>query len=110
MSKENAAAVTMDAADLGKPDLFETVSLQTPIPRKGGAITELTLRKPAAGELRGLSLVDLMKMDVNELTILLPRISQPTITADDVRKLDPADLVELGGAVVGFLLKKEHTA
>jgi len=109
MSKESTI-VEVDAADLGKPGLFEAITLQAPIRRKGGDIAEVTLRKPAAGELRGLSLVDLMKMDVNELTILLPRISQPTITADDVRKLDPADLVELGGAVVGFLLKKEHTA
>lgn len=108
MSKENTT-VTVDAADLGKPGLFEAVPLQTPIARKSGDIAELTLRKPAAGELRGLSLVDLMKMDVNELTTLLPRITQPSITAEDVRQLDPADLVELGGAVVGFLLKKERT-
>lgn len=108
MSKESTT-VAVDAADLGKPGLFESVPLQTPITRKSGDVTELTLRKPAAGELRGLSLVDLMKMDVNELTTLLPRIAQPSITADDVRQLDPADLVELGGAVVGFLLKKERT-
>lgn len=79
-----------------------TVKLSTPIKRSSGEVAELTLRKPATGELRGLKLMDLMNMDVNALSVLLPRIVQPTITKQDVDSMDMADVLELGVAVVGF--------
>lgn len=79
-----------------------TVPLSTPIKRNGGDIDALTLRKPAAGELRGLKLMDVMQMDVNAMGILLPRIAQPTITKADVDALELSDMVDLGVAVVGF--------
>lgn len=80
-----------------------TVTLSKPIERTSGAITELTLRKPATGELRGLKLMDLLQMDVNALSILLPRIAQPTITKADIDALDPVDATALGLEVIGFL-------
>jgi Phage tail assembly chaperone proteins, E, or 41 or 14 len=80
----------------------KTVQLSTPIKRNGGDVAELTLRKPATGELRGLKLTDVLQMDVNSLGVLLPRIAQPTITKADVDALDPADAMELGLAVLGF--------
>ncbi|HDR8929199.1 TPA: phage tail assembly protein [Burkholderia vietnamiensis] len=84
-----------------------TVTLDTPIERNGGTpITEITLRKPAAGELRGTSLNALVNLDVDALGKVLPRISSPTLTEFDVQQLDPADLVQLGVAFAGFLLPK----
>lgn len=84
-----------------------TVTLDTPIERNGGLpITEITLRKPAAGELRGTSLNALVNLDVDALGKVLPRISSPTLTEFDVQQLDPADLVQLGVAFAGFLLPK----
>ena len=79
-----------------------TVKLSTPIKRSTGDVVELTLRKPATGELRGLKLMDVMQMDVNALGVLLPRIVQPSITKADVDAMDMADVLELGVAVVGF--------
>lgn len=79
-----------------------TVKLSTPIKRSTGDVVELTLRKPATGELRGLKLMDVMQMDVNALGVLLPRIVQPSITKQDVDAMDMADVLELGVAVVGF--------
>ena len=79
-----------------------TVTLSTPIKRSTGDVVELTLRKPAAGELRGLKLMDVMTMDMNSLGVLLPRIVQPSITKADVDAMDMADVLELGLAVMGF--------
>jgi hypothetical protein len=81
----------------------EVVQLSKPIERSSGNISELTLRKPSTGELRGLKLMDLLQMDVNALSMLLPRIAQPTITKADIDSLDLVDATALGLAVIGFL-------
>lgn len=83
-----------------------SITLEQPIKREGGDITELTLRKPNSGELRGLSLFDLLQMDVNALCKLAPRIAQPTVTEADLHQLVPGDLVQLATEVSGFLLPK----
>ncbi|MCL1075979.1 phage tail assembly protein [Shewanella dokdonensis] len=85
----------------------ETVTLDNPIQRGDTQITDITLRKPKAGELRGLNLNDILNMDVNSLTVLLPRISSPMLTKDEARQLEPEDLLLLGGAVANFLLPKQ---
>lgn len=91
---------------LTNPVFTAKIELDTPIMRKGGDIAEITLRKPKAGELRGLSLTDVLQMDVNALGKLLPRISNPMLTEAEVQGMDPADLVQLGGEVAGFLVPK----
>jgi Phage tail assembly chaperone proteins, E, or 41 or 14 len=83
-----------------------TVTLDEPIKRGEQTITEVTLRKPSAGELRGTSLAALANLDVDALQKVLPRISSPTLTDADVARLDPADLVQLGGVFGSFLLPK----
>ncbi|RQM46516.1 phage tail assembly protein [Paraburkholderia bannensis] len=83
-----------------------TVVLDTPIVRGKQTISEITLRKPRSGELRGVSLQDLVNLDVIALSKVLPRISSPTLTEHDVAQLDPADLVQLGGVFAGFLWPK----
>ncbi|MGX6568468.1 conserved hypothetical protein [Cupriavidus taiwanensis] len=88
----------------------ETITLDTPITRGKEVITVITVRKPAAGELRGCSLVDLMRMEVTALHTVLPRITTPTLTAHDVSQLDPADMTQLATAVSGFLLPKAAKA
>lgn len=82
------------------------IDLDTPIKRGETEIAKVTLRKPAAGELRGANLADLLQMDVSALEKVLPRISEPTLTQQEVASLDPADLFQLGTAVSGFLLPK----
>ena len=85
-----------------------TVTLDTPIKRGNGEITEVTLRKPNSGELRGVSLAELLQMKVDALQAVLPRITTPMLHKQDMASLDPADLVNLGTVVVGFLLTKEQ--
>ncbi|MEX5629000.1 phage tail assembly protein [Pseudomonas marginalis] len=83
-----------------------TVVLDTPIRRGTTNIDSITLRKPSSGELRGISLAELLNMDVNSLVKVVPRISTPTLTAVEVTSMDPADLFAVGTKVSGFLLQK----
>ena len=83
-----------------------TITLDQPIKRGESEITAIELRKPMSGELRGLNLTDLLQMDVTALQRVLPRISSPTLTEAEVAALDPADLLQLGSTVAGFLLPK----
>lgn len=83
------------------------VTLDQPIARGKESVTKVTLRKPKAGELRGLSLSDLLNLDVNAISTVLPRISSPMITKDEVLNMDPADLVQIGGEISNFLVPKK---
>lgn len=83
---------------------FETITLAEPIKRGEQEITELTLRKPRAGELRGLNLQQLIACDVAAILQLLPRISDPVLVDSECNALDVADLTEIGGAIRGFFM------
>ncbi|WPP47696.1 phage tail assembly protein [Pseudomonas sp. AN-1] len=84
----------------------ETVILDNPIARGEQTIAEIVVRKPDSGSLRGTSLNDLLTMDVNALIIVLPRITSPALTAIELRRMEPEDLLQLGQVVSGFLLPK----
>ncbi len=89
----------------------EPIVLEQPIQRgEKTTITEITLRKPAAGELRGLKLADLINGDVNATIRLVPRISQPTLTEREAAALDIADLLMCADTVAVFLQKTGSTA
>lgn len=82
------------------------ITLDTPIKRGETQVTEVTLRKPDSGELRGTNLTDLLQMDVAALEKVIPRISDPSLTLYEVQHLDPADLMQIGAVVSSFLLPK----
>ncbi len=86
--------------------VFKTIILDTPITRGDKTITEIQIRKPKAGELRGVSISSLMQIDVTELTKVLPRITTPTLTDNELRNMDVADLTQAGLEVSDFLLPK----
>jgi hypothetical protein len=88
----------------------ETVALDSPVLRGEQTINSVSLRKPMAGELRGVSLVELMNLDVGALRKVLPRITTPALTDIEIGRMDPADLVQCGVAVAGFLLQKSARA
>ncbi|MEZ2744289.1 phage tail assembly protein [Halopseudomonas bauzanensis] len=107
MTKEHQAEQPVTAAPT---QVGETVELDTPIVRGEHRITSVTLRKPSSGELRGVSLIELMQMDVLSLRKVLPRITSPSLTDIEIGLMDPADLVQCGVAVSGFLLQKSAKA
>lgn len=84
----------------------ETIELDEPVMRGEQEIRTIQLRKPRAGELRGISLQALAEMDVSALQRLLPRITLPSLTANEVAALDLADITAMGVKVSTFLLKK----
>ncbi|RCV89714.1 phage tail assembly protein [Billgrantia montanilacus] len=107
MSEKAQAAEQVEAPAAELPAIpTETVTLDTPIQRGSKAVTEVTVRKPLSGALRGVALVDLLSMDTQSLQKVLPRITEPALTEAELRKLDPADLVQLGSKVSRFLLGK----
>lgn len=101
----NQTANDATVADDSNTDA-NTHRLDTPLVRGAQTIDRITLRKPKSGELRGVSLSDLVSLDVIALSKVLPRISTPTLTEADVAGIDPADLVQLGGIFAGFLMPK----
>ncbi|MHB7567412.1 phage tail assembly protein [Citrobacter braakii] len=88
----------------------KTVQLDTPVMRGKTQITEIVLRKPQSGALRGTRLQAIMDMDVGAMMTVIPRISTPMLTAQEMAELDPADLTALSVEVVTFLLKKSVLA
>ncbi|MFW0767206.1 phage tail assembly protein [Trabulsiella odontotermitis] len=88
----------------------KTVVLDTPIQRGKTTITEIVLRKPQSGALRGTRLQAIMDMDVNAMMTVIPRISTPTLTPQEMAEMDPADLTMLSVEVVTFLLKRSVLA
>nr|WP_082615346.1 phage tail assembly protein [Acidovorax sp. Root267] len=103
---ETAAAYTAIAGGIAAPATPVGIALDTPIQRTGQTITHVQVRKPNAGALRGLSLVEVLQMNVTALQALLPRVTEPPLLRQEVDAMDPADLVALGSEVVGFLVPK----
>lgn len=66
--------------------------------------TEIAIRQPKAGELRGLSTNPLIQGDYTALETLAPRITTPQITKQQFAEMDPADLTQFHLEVLDFLL------
>jgi len=98
---------TETTADTIDPNV---IVLETPIKRGEEVIRSIRLRKPSAGDLRGIKLHDLAQMDVTALTTVLPRISQPLLTMNDAAKLEPADLVEVARVMSDFFVPNAEKA
>lgn len=81
-----------------------TVKLDEPIKRGEEELTEVVVRKPNTGALRGVRLQALMDMDVLSMSEVLPRITSPSLTKPEIMAMNPADLVLLSIEVVNFLL------
>ncbi len=89
---------------------LRTVQLDTPIVRGEQKIAFLQVRKPKAGELRGLSLVDIGQLKVDALIKLLPRICSPVITEADAANMDLCDQLAVGAEIGTFLLQRSKQA
>lgn len=87
-----------------KPENTVTIELDTPIERAGGNVAELVLRKPKAGELRGLRAEELFNTSTDAIFTLLPRICTPMITPGEIGQIESDDWLEICGAVKGFFM------
>lgn len=103
----NATTATPSPAPaITAPGIPVGIQLDAPIQRAGQTITHVQVRKPNAGALRGLSLVEVLQMNVTALQTLLPRVTEPPLMKTEVANMDPADLVAMGTEVVTFLVPK----
>jgi hypothetical protein len=84
-----------------------TVALEKPIGEGEAAIKTVNVRKPGAGEMRGLAIPKLITGDVSSYITLIPRITSPIISEEQVSdgdQLDAADLTMIMNEVMNFLL------
>jgi hypothetical protein len=102
--------MTKDKAPANNAKQPEPLQLDEPIKRGESEIKEVSLRRPDAGSLRGLKMIDVLQMDVSALQTLIPRISQPTLTAADVAAMCPADLLQFGTEVASFFMTRAELA
>ncbi|ELY4545350.1 phage tail assembly protein [Cronobacter sakazakii] len=80
-----------------------TVTLVNPVKRGEQEISTLTVIKPNAGTLRGVGLAALANCEVDALIKVLPRMTYPNLTEQEVIALELPDLLAFAGKVVGFL-------
>lgn len=79
------------------------ITLNKTIKRGETDITEVTVLKPTAGTLRGVGLAAVANSDVDALIKVLPRMTMPSLTEQEVAALELPDLLSFAGEVVGFL-------
>ena len=79
------------------------VILDNPVMRGEQKIEQVTVTKPNAGTLRGVSLASLANSDVDALIKVLPRMTSPSLTEQEAAALELPDLLSFAGKVVGFL-------
>ena len=85
--------------------LSQDIPLQTPIARPGAEpIAAVRIVRPKAGHMRGLALSAVLRLDVNALVTLLPRVTQPALLPHEVDDLEPGDLLALGGAIAAHFI------
>ncbi len=81
---------------------ISTVTLPVPIEKDGKDITEIELRKPCSGDLRGLSLLGVCEMQFEAACTLLPRIS--ILNERDLLNMDVANLAPLMTEIASFFV------
>lgn len=90
--------------------VYRSFTLDYPIRLNGQVVhaagTEIKVRKPGSGELRGLQLQSLYQLDVASLELLGPRITSPRLEKPHMAALDPSDMMQFGAEVMDFLLPK----
>lgn len=89
--------------ELVAPENDNLVTLENPIKRGNLLIEQVTVTKPNAGTLRGVSLAAVANSDVDALIKVLPRMTYPPLLESDVVKLELPDMIALAGKVIGFL-------
>lgn len=83
-----------------------TIKLTQPIQRGETPISEVTLRKPMGGDLRGLNVQSLIQADYNAVRTLVPRIAAPQLLETDLDAMEAEDIAAIAGEVIGFFMPK----
>lgn len=69
--------------------------------------TEVRVRKPKAGELRGIDIsATIGRCDYAQIEKLAPRVTTPVLHKEHVAAMEADDFTQLGGEIVDFLLPR----
>lgn len=99
---------TEDLIELTSEKNTNCIALEKPIVRGNTTINEVKVLRPKDSvPFIGVSISELIQMDVNALQKVLPRVTEPKLTNHEVKTLDPADTFSLGAQVAAFFLKKK---
>jgi len=80
------------------------ITLTKPFKRGDKQVTEVLIREPVAGELRGVNLAELMQMEVNTVGKVLERVSEPMIDSATFSGFNPRDLTNLSVGLISFFV------
>lgn len=90
--------------EINETENSNIVILDNPVMRGEQKIEQVTVTKPNAGTLRGVSLASLANSDVDALIKVLPRMTYPALTEHEIMRLEASDLILFAGKVVGFFV------
>ena len=86
-----------------------TITLDFDVTQKGVVViaagTTIVVKKPMGGALRGTNLGGIIRMDYDQIALIMPRITTPVLLPATM-EIDPADIAQVGGELVDFLLPK----
>lgn len=87
------------------------IALRVPITREGqDPIAEIALRRPTAGDLRGVAFTELLRMDVTTAATVAPRIAQPFITSEEAAAMDVHHLYQVAVHIVAFFVVTDEVS
>ena len=85
----------------------KVIELKDGFQRVNQIVKEINLVKPNTGHCSGLSLQKVLSFDIDALSVLLPRITLPAMTSEEVYKLELMDTLKIAEGITHFL---ENTA
>jgi len=93
------------------PDI-QIVDLDEPIKIGNTEFTQIEVRKPSVPALRKIRISEILNGDVNSICTILPLCTTPTLSQNLLNSgaVEPADIVQLGAAVIYFLQPKSVRA
>ncbi|MGR3501616.1 phage tail assembly protein [Pseudaestuariivita sp.] len=98
MTEDTEAMSAEDRLLSGQLTLINAVEID------GKPVKHIQLRKPKAGDMRGLKMTNILQMDVSAMITLIPRISTPALTPQQVDQMEVMDFTILCSGVLAFFV------
>jgi hypothetical protein len=99
---------TQDNAASALKKMTQTVILDEPIPSGEGFITQVEVSRPNVAAMLGISAMSVLQFDFDTMVKLIPRITNPQITALHIKKdlVSLPDMIAIHAEAAAFLLPK----
>lgn len=87
----------------------KTITLEQGVKLGENTITEITITKPLVSHLKGVSLKNLMDMQTDEITKIIPRVTTPSLPPHALDSMDFTEFMQVASEVLGFLMGVKNT-